>query len=71
MFSRLLGLIKPANKPKYRLVPETSGSYTLERWSGGADGQYLCESIMIKDKEEADIAIANLERDVIYYRCDE
>ena len=53
-------------KPKYRLVPDSRGTHTLEKWHGDVS-LYLCEEVHVT-KESADKFIANLERDKIYYR---
>lgn len=55
--------------PKYRLVPNRHGSYTLERFDSSV-GMYLSE-MLETNKENADKAIENMERDIKYYICDD
>ena len=58
---------QPKPKPrKYRLVPNSQGTYTLEQLSSDTE-MYWPKKVGIKP-EEADAIIKNLERDTIYYR---
>ncbi len=68
MISKMINLwpfTKKEDPPKYRLKPDARGTYSLEKW---------CELVgysMIEVQltpEGADKAIANLEREVKYYR---
>jgi len=57
------------SNPKYRLVPDRYGTYTLERYDSSL-GVYLAE-MLETNKDNADKAIANMERDIKYYICDD
>ena len=52
--------------PKWRLVPDTDGTYDLEKWDTDCR-VYLCEKVCMT-KEQADETIKNLERHILYYR---
>jgi hypothetical protein len=54
------------NKPhkKYIMVPDADGSYKLKRYEGLTGYMYVAT---VRDTEEADQIIKNLERDCIYY----
>ena len=62
----LLGLKKKEKPPKWRLVPDEDGTYTLEKWHGDLIG-YLCQTVRVTP-EKADKQIARLESKVLYYR---
>lgn len=55
-------LKEPHNK--YIMVPDVDGTYRLKRYEGLAGYMYVAT---VKDTEEADQIIKNLERDCIYY----
>ena len=52
--------------PKYRLVPDTDGTYTLERYHEDVD-MYLSVKPRVTE-EQADKMIESLERGIKYYR---
>jgi hypothetical protein len=52
--------------PRFRLVPNNSGSYTLEKWAADVC-MYLSEAVQVTP-EQADEKIKSLDREVIYYR---
>ena len=54
-----------SSPPRWRLVPDQHGTYTLEKWHCDV-GMYLTESVRIRDRQEADEKIANMERRLIY-----
>ena len=62
----LFGLKKKKEAPRWRLVPDGIGTYTLEEWNGAIIG-YICKEVKVT-KEEADKKIQSLEREIIYYR---
>jgi len=66
IFAKMITKMFPGKPPKYRLVPQEDERYSLERYHSDL-GIYLCEDL-VDSKEEADAAIANLERETIYYR---
>lgn len=66
MFKFLKILFATEEKPKWRLVPDKEGTYTLERYHASCN-MYLAEAFSITP-EESDGIIANLERDTLYYR---
>lgn len=51
-------------KEKYIMVPDADGSYKLKRYEGLTGYMYVAT---VRDTEEADQIIKNLERDCIYY----
>lgn len=57
----------PKPKPdRFRLVPNTKGTYTLEQYNEYAE-DYICKRVNVTP-QEADESISNLERETIYYR---
>lgn len=62
IFHEFLSLMKP---PKWRLVPDKRGTYTLEKLDS-LNG-YLCEAVRVSP-EEADKIIERLDRKILYYR---
>jgi hypothetical protein len=62
-----LGLKKKEKPPKWRLVPDEDGTYTLEKWDDLVG--YLCETVRVTP-EEADKQIERLEGKILYYRED-
>ena len=65
-FLSFFGLKKKEEAPRWRLVPDGIGTYTLEEWKGAIIG-YICKEVRVT-KEEADKKIQSLEREIIYYR---
>lgn len=63
------GQEKKPKPRKYRLVPNSKGTYTLERYDRGME-MYICERVNVTP-HQADEAIAHLERGTIYYRIPE
>lgn len=63
MFKFLKSVFEPL--PKYRLVPDKDGTYTLERLDSLVG--YLCVAVRVTPKE-ADKVIKNLEGEILYYR---
>ena len=51
--------------PKYRLVPNSIGTYTLERWDTSLS-MYLCAAVHV-NKEESELVIERLEGKILYY----
>jgi hypothetical protein len=65
----LLSLFKGKNRstpPKWRLVPDERGTYTLEKWHSDIS-MYMCETVGVTP-EKADEQIANMEGKTLYYR---
>lgn len=63
----LFGIRKTIRAPnKWRLVPDSRGTYTLEMYSDDL-GIYLAESVRVTP-EEADKQISRLEGKILYYR---
>lgn len=52
---------------KYIMVPDADGTYELRRYEGLTGYMYIAT---VRDTEEADQIIKNLERDCIYYTKD-
>ncbi len=52
-------------KPKYRLKPDSNGTYMLESYDEGLM-MYMPKKAGIRDKEQGLRAIENLERENIY-----
>ena len=61
---------KKPTRPKYRLRPLDDSDYMLEKWHGGVMQRYMAEKV-VGSQEAANKAIANLERDIVYYRAEE
>lgn len=51
--------------PKWRLSPEDKGTYRLEKWHPNVS-MYLTENVRLKNQEEANEIIKNLERPRVY-----
>ena len=56
---------KPVKPPKWRLVPDGKGTYTLEKMDLCL-GVYMTKGVYVRDKDHANELIENLERRVIY-----
>lgn len=65
-FLSFFGLKKKEEAPRWRLVPNARGTYSLEEWNGAIIG-YICKEAGVT-LEEADKKIQSLEREIVYYR---
>ena len=54
---------KEFEQPKYKLDPDTHGTYYLQKWNGS---YWSCQEARVT-KQQADKAISQLERDKVYY----
>ena len=73
LLSRLIGQkpkepekIEPPEPPKWRLVPDGRGTYTLEEWTGPLV-RYRCREVRVTPDEAGEL-IKQLDRDTLYYR---
>ena len=67
MLNRLLSLFKKKEAPpKWRLVPDEHGTYTLEKRDDSL-GMYISEAVRVTPDEACE-KIAMLEGKVLYYR---
>jgi len=68
MIKAILRWFEPASPPpKWRLVPDTRGTYMLEKWNSSV-GAYLAEDAGVKDEREAARLIRNHDgRNIKYF----
>ena len=62
---KILSFFGIKENPKWRLVPDEHGTFTLEKWHSSI-GVYLCEVPSVT-QEQADKCIDNLEKETKYY----
>ena len=65
---KILNWFRKVKKPKYKLVPDGDGTYTLEKYHEDVN-LYLAEGVYLT-KDKANDYIKNIERDILYYRED-